>query len=506
MQIFMIPGVIISVIIAWIFASFSVIIVAIFAGINKKYKKEYNDLRKPFEKISYMVSIVVYLYLGINLASKGLTGKGIPYFSENYSELYGFSGGGILGIITPQDVFFSIFAFSIIGFIFFLAPRIMNRRWPYKKWSGIKAKAQMATIGSFVLSILIAIVVAWMLPLIVGSNGGMEVTITNVNDTNTSAATEEIWFIIVFALAFIFAFIIYSVYIKKKESVEKDFVDLLFPLSILPAFVIGPLVLAGDSSLKFGNWTGNAVVGLLIISGFLTLAFVAKMFLSGDPHSAIYPLGCALLCSLVAISFSAFVFLFFGKMFADIRNINVLLIPVAFMITILPYELFYERIWRYQFGQWWTTKWRVNLLILSTAILMLVAPLKYGNFKFSAIIIVLLVLFVSPFLAGARWSRRKIIKLPTFCGFVFLKIKPGRVNEVIGNIAKEDGISNPMFITGIYDVVAIMEASDTADLNKKIFSLRNIKYVKAIHLAKDITHTVINLPQEKLLLEEVINE
>jgi hypothetical protein len=232
---------------------------------------------------------------------------------------------------------------------------------------------------------------------------------------------------------------------------------------------------------------------VIIISGFLTFAFVAKMFSRPGASRPPYgPLLCALFCSLAAISFSALAFLIVGKRFELSVPDYVLSLPVAFMLVILPYEVFYERVWKYQFGQWWP-KQRTYLLVISVGILMLVAPMKPSPIKSLNIVVALIILVFLPFIIRLS-SFKSLFKRPLlkqffkrpYWGFVLLKVNPGQVENVIEKIAKVKGVYNPMIVTGINDVIATIEATDIDDFTEKIFELRKINGVKTTDTAKDL--------------------
>lgn len=121
----------------------------------------------------------------------------------------------------------------------------------------------------------------------------------------------------------------------------------------------------------------------------------------------------------------------------------------------------------------------------SKVIFAIILMLVVGWIKLVYIIPVFVFLLFSIFLV-----RKPFFEPTDFWGLVFLKVKPGKVDDVKGWIDKEEGVYNPMIVTGNYDVIATVEASDLDNLMRKIIKLRSIEGVRATHTAINITKFV----------------
>jgi hypothetical protein len=88
--------------------------------LKKNYETEYKKLKKPLEKLYLEITIVVLIYLGIYLSSKGLTGKGIYYLDYNISK------PSLFSMIKFQDFLLTIFTIFIL-MILFIAPFLLRK-------------------------------------------------------------------------------------------------------------------------------------------------------------------------------------------------------------------------------------------------------------------------------------------------------------------------------------------------------------------------------------------
>jgi len=478
---------------SWVFAALSTVFVIFAWKINKAYRNAYELISTRYEKWFCGITALVLLYLAFHLSSKGLTGTGIPKVSETYIHLWGLSGTGFWANVSPQDICLSIFAFMTIILIFGAAPRLLVK---------YKNKDDYIVIGCFASSFLIALCVA--LGCYFLCRPAELVTTTSLTNPLSSLIIqvgEKINLSNLFEIEInpflpttIISSIIFGVIylrMKQREAVTEDFINLLIAFCLIPAIILGPLVLARDELIIFPNIGGHAVVGFFFISGFLTLMFLMMMFIKTEID--VEDVICSIFASLAAISCFSFVFLSLETRFIGIANLGqLLLLPIAFMLIVLAYGVLYERMWRYRFGEWWIRRWRPIAMILSIVLILIIAPLEPTIWKLAIIILAVIFAFFIPYLCsvlefGLKFGR---LRLPKYFGGVLIKIQPGMSKQVRDKISMIRGVYQTMVVTGPYDVYAIIEAIDAGDFKNKISEIGETKGVTQTITLKDITEVI----------------
>ena len=473
-----------GVLISWFSAVLSIVLLVILARINKPYRNEYKLISTRYKKWFCRITALVLFYLAFHLSSKGFTNIGIPKVSEPYINLWGLRGTGFWANVSPQDICLSIFAFMTIIFIFGFAPRLLFK---------YKNKDDYIVIGGFASSFLIALVVAL----------GCYYLCRPAELVTTTAPTTPLISTIIqvgekigerinlFLLCTIMSSLISCIFywkMEKQQAMKEDFRNLLIAFCLIPAIILGPLVLAEDPLITFPNIVGNIVVGIFFISGFLTLVFLMMMFLETETDMK-YPLISLIFASLGAISLSCFVFLMFKELFIEKDNLKqLLLIPIAFILIVLAYGMMYECIWRYRFGEWWIRTWRPLAMILCIVLILICAPLKPTIWKLAIIIIMVFIAFFIPNLCSVLEFRT--LGLPKYFGRVIIKVMPGMSKEVRDKIELIEGVYQTIVVTGPYDVYAIIEAIDAGDFKNKIREIGETEGVTQTITLKDITEVI----------------
>ena len=111
-------GVIISCIIAFL----SILVILMFANDNNIDK--YFHVFIKYEKVLLYLTMSILFYIAIHLASLTFYKTGIPFVSEPYDR------ADIFRYVSPQDIFLTLLALSVIFLIFIIAPRISNLQGP----------------------------------------------------------------------------------------------------------------------------------------------------------------------------------------------------------------------------------------------------------------------------------------------------------------------------------------------------------------------------------------
>ncbi len=443
-----------------------------FRKLKKNYETEYKKLKKPLEKLYLEITIVVLIYLGIYLSSKGLTGKGIYYLDYNISK------PSLFSMIKFQDFLLTIFTIFILMILFiapFLLRKISDKNSKYNKFiyavknilNRISIDIKWSDAEWAINCLFIFFVVLLVVPAII-----VDITPPAPPPDGVPEIIEPYGFLILCFFASIVSVIIIK---KKKINIrESDFSDIYYSFSFLPAIIIGSLLLIPETSLKFG--VGNIYVGLLIIGGFWAYVSVANKVLDSLDNSEDINYKFLAVCSISLAFISGFsvVCLLVQKSFEPSKT-SIISAPVAFLLLILPYEKLYENVWKYQFGNWWKKK-KMDMFFIIVTVVMLVALLQYNYLKLIFTFLAVVFFFFLPFIFKTNAA---------YWGFVLLKVKPGNVDHVKKEIDKKDGVYQPMTITGNYDVIANIEASNHDEFMIRIQEIGKIKGIKAVATAID---------------------
>jgi len=506
-----------GVVISWLSAVTTTFIVLWLAN-DKGKKKQYMKIFKHSEKWLRRFTVVILFYLAIHLACKAFCTKlvdgeqipiGIPVLSESYAELWGgsYENYSFLNNISPQDIFLSTFVVLIIISLFLIAPYVI-----------LKYENNISIF--FIISIVFSVVFTYYFYQIASyfyqiayyfyqSPISMPLSIPEPPDT---ANIDDLSY---FFFAFLVAVVI-RLYteISKKAKIPKgsrsDYRDLLIVFCLIPAIIVGSLVLAEDKLIKYPNVLGLLIVGLLIISGFSTLMnMVVVSFRQESTSPFNNPIWLrSTLNSFGTISLFCWIFLLLQPRLIhtdsqtglpDNSFIQVLQFSIAIMILILLYGFLYEKMEKYQFTEWWLREWKPLVMIFSIVILALVSvinptdkvagiPMKLIIIVISLIIVVLLPWIIALITGKVKFSLKYLKNLPKYQAVLLVKAKtnPGKLHEVITELDSIDDVYKCMVVGGDYDVCATVEGIDYNDLVRKISDVRKIDGVASTTTLVDI--------------------
>ena len=111
-----------GVIFSCLFAFISILIILMLANDNNK--DNYINIFTKYEKGLLYLTMSILFYIAIHLASMAFYEIGVPFFSEPYDR------ADIFRYVSPQDIFLSLLAISVISLVFIFAPNIPTiRRW-----------------------------------------------------------------------------------------------------------------------------------------------------------------------------------------------------------------------------------------------------------------------------------------------------------------------------------------------------------------------------------------
>lgn len=471
-----------GVIISWFFAVISTGTILLFAYFNRNMSDQYEIILRESERYLMMVSMAVIFYISINLASETLTGKGIPILSDPYKI-------GVLSV-SPQDLFLISLALIIIVLVFFVAPRF---------------KLSKKVI------ILILFVLIFSISFLFNSISKSEV-IPHPEDDLLKYEQENREhrnrFLLSTVIGILFFIIIWW---KKPKDVEgSDLKDLGIYFSIIPAFVVASLALNRHPFVTYDNLTGHAVVGILIISGFVTLVILTMISLK-NPVKATWIWGFATVGSLIAISSFSSLFLLLEPIIHDINLFrNILMFSIAVILVILQYGFAYEKLFKYRFTEWWRIKFRPMAMIISILIILFIGSIDnelkpWGiPVKLIGIVLALILVIFLPWILGIvmfwkdmklKWFKLPGIPLPKYQGMVMVKAEMSQANlkNIVEELDKMKGVYQTMVVMGEYDVCLIVEGENHDKIADKILEIRKIKGV-----ARTITLTDIRESFDKV--------
>ena len=107
-----------GVFVSWFCAFISILLILILA--NNNNKENYQKVFKNYEiKLIYLTMFILF-YMAIHLASTAFGNITIPIFSQSYNR------PDFFGNFSPQDVFLSLLAFSVVLLVFFIVPNKPN--------------------------------------------------------------------------------------------------------------------------------------------------------------------------------------------------------------------------------------------------------------------------------------------------------------------------------------------------------------------------------------------
>jgi hypothetical protein len=160
----------------------------------------------------------------------------------------------------------------------------------------------------------------------------------------------------VFAAAFVVCLVLGFVFLRRIVSPEarRAFQDFAWSIVILGAVPTSMLVASRSDYLDNGSTSALILTGSLFVSGFLSLTDAANMGLTVDKRrEAIFTLLAGSAFSLAVASLLSLMFDWLRSIPNFVTHSSPQLI-LAFLVLILPYELQYHRVWRYQYGHWWS--------------------------------------------------------------------------------------------------------------------------------------------------------
>ena len=328
---------------------------------------------------------------------------------------------------------------------------------------------------------------------------------------DTVSINDRSYFFFAFLAAVV---IILCAEISKKAKIPKgsrsDYRDLLVVFCLIPAIIVGSLVLAEDELIKYPNVLGLVIVGLLIISGFSTLMNMVVISFRQESTSPFNnPIWLrSTLYSFGTISFFCWIFLLLQPhlIHTDSQTdlptnsfIQALQFSIAIMILILLYGFLYEKMEKYQFTEWWQREWKPLVMIFSVVILALVSvinpttmvagiPMKLIIIVIALIVVILLPWIIALITRKVKFSLKNLKKLPRYQAVLLVKAKtnPGKLHEVITELDCIDDVYKCMVVRGDYDLCATVEGIDYDDLVSKIFDVRKIDGVASTTTLVDI--------------------
>ena len=495
---------------SWGFAVLSTAIVLFFAYKGKKGKKdEYEGVFRQSERWLREITVVILFYIAIHLASKAFFGSiGVPIFGESYAEIL--VGGQqdklyFLQYISPQDIFLSSLAFWIIILIFLVAPytrSFLDNTLSILPIPNVSARDEgwcfswdrSRRIGTVSVFFVLSIVFSFIAALVVYYRPFLFSFLSHLIKPSSNGELSDdapLLFFITFLISFIilFALPLVKPEIRKAiKGIKNDFRDLLLFFCFTPAIMVASLVIAGDDLVKFPNFFGHVVVGVLLISGFFTLVTLTTISFSfnGKPY---YLWLCLTFASLMAISGFSGLFLSLA-LSQDVLEVfgNILSFAVAIMIIVLLYGFFYEKLRKYQFTEWWRREWRPIAMIFSIVMITIVGAFNPVDklwvtpipMKLLLIIAVVVIGFGLPWII--MWFRMLLkgqkpklrMKLPMHQGMVLVEANPGSLKNVVKELDDIDGVYQTMVVKGEYDVCLTVEGVSSDDIEEKILKIRKI--------------------------------
>ncbi|MCD4842051.1 MAG: hypothetical protein K8R08_08660 [Methanosarcinales archaeon] len=470
-----------GVFVSWFCAFISILLILILA--NNNNKENYQKVFKNYEiKLIYLTMFILF-YMAIHLASTAFGNITIPIFSQSYNR------PDFFGNFSPQDVFLSLLAFSVVLLVFFIVPnkpnlQKKNIKIPSPKlarenkhywlcFSWVKTPINLLTTF-FIIFLMVSLIIIIPSP--------PEKQIDDVY-TQTIEPDKSMFNVISF-ISFVILILFTYLFKNKLRDIEKikgDFKNLIFFYSIIPAIIVATLVLSGNKLVEYPNFAGHIVVGILFISGFYTYITLITIYFSLDekPYLILFYLA---LISFVAIFLFTSLFLVVCSEEIEENFRPILNFIVVMIILILIYSSFYEKLAKYQFTEWWK-EWKPIAIIISIFVIFIVSTIKtecniYGYMipKYIIIILVLIFLIYLPRIIGLSKFKGK---LPKYQGMVLVKAEtsPDKLKKLKDTLILEDGLYNTKVIMGEYDLCLIIEGLDLDDIAKKVLKIRETEGV-----------------------------
>jgi len=318
------------------------------------------------------------------------------------------------------------------------------------------------------------------------------------------SSVELGWLVFIFSVSAILSLFLFLKTEKQRKQIKAEFRDLVIFFCFTPAIVVAALAVAGNDLLRFPNFTGHIIVGVLLISGFFTLVTIATMSFSSKDEDELYDvLGCLAFASLASISGLTVLFSWVVPQEVLEGFGRLLSFAVAIIIVVLLYGFFYEKMQKYRFTEWWRREWRPIAIAIS--IVMIVVVSAFDPFwivwtipklwiipeidipmKVLVMLIALVVMFMLPKIIGLfvfrkhiqfRGLRPRKIPLPKYQGIVLVKVKTRQdsLKRVVKELDSMEGVYQTMVVRGEYDVCLIVEGVDSDDITKKILGIREIR-------------------------------
>ena len=466
---------------SWLFAFLSILIILKLANI--KNKNEFRNIFIKYERKLLILTMLILFYMAIHLASTAFGNITIPFFSESYDR------SDFFGYFSPQDVFISLLAFSVVLLVFYIGPKIpilqkLNIPIPLpklateKKYNWLCFSCDNKPINLltiiFLIFLILSVIISFKIIPILPSLPEMQFE---------QAKPDESMFVWIFIISFVI--LIFFTYHFKDifediNAIKDDFKGLFIFYCIVPAIIVASLVLSGNDLVKYPNFAGHIVVGVIFISGFYTFITLIRIYISTKEKPYL------IMFYLALISFAAiflFTLLFLLVCSDDIQEKfrHTLNFIVVMIIMILIYSVFYEKLEKYTFTEWWK-EWKTISIIFSMIVILIVSTIGtecnifgYTIPKVIIIFLALILLICLPWIIGLIIFRGK--KWPQYQGTVLVKAEtsPEKLKKLKNKLSSEDGLYNTKVIMGEYDLCLNIEGLDLDDIAKKVLEIREIE-------------------------------
>lgn len=249
-----------------LFALLSILLILKLANIDNKVN--YYVIFRDYEKKLLILTMLILFYLAIHLASIAFHKSGIPFFADPYDR------SDFFGYLSPQDVFLALLAISVVILTFYIAPKISKKKSiciplpklnlenkPYLLClSCVEKHINLPTI-LFVFFLILSVIISFKIIPIIPSFPEIQIK---------QAKPDELMFNLIFLISFVililFTYILYVTKLEIIKQIKDDFRNLIFFYCIIPAIILASLVLAGNNLIKYPNFFGNLVVGIIFIS------------------------------------------------------------------------------------------------------------------------------------------------------------------------------------------------------------------------------------------------
>ena len=354
-------------------------------------------LHAEISAASHLVTAVALFYLALSLASRAFskTGSELPVLGDTYRPLPGDWGPleDVWTTVHVQDVILLSFVAMSVVLAYGVLPT-----WP--RLLTVTPVRTAARFWIFLVSLAAGIALAAWLAASLGTAVEPPAHLTTDDVRLAQPPLREIALAGALALVGFIVGTVSQYRLDLDEDQRGDLQDLRAHLGFLPALIVGPMVVSSDKLILFPNLVGNALAGLLVINGLLVLLIIANMASEEGPGIEITL--CSSAYSLGYIFASALTALLVRRLVPDI-NANLLLLPPAVLLILLPYANLFPRIWRAEFSHWWLIE-RTSMMQFGIVLIFVVGPIPNDNalLKLIGVVVAVVILFVLPFVRAAE--------------------------------------------------------------------------------------------------------